>query len=53
MAKSAAERKADQRERDAKDGLTQLNVKIHQSWRNDVLRFAAQCSEPKPRKKRQ
>ncbi|ENI4488012.1 hypothetical protein ABXZ88_003896 [Vibrio fluvialis] len=40
MAKSSKQRKEDQRERDKKHGITQINVRVHQDDKQAVKDYA-------------
>ena len=47
MAKTPAERKADQRDREAKEGIIQVNVKIHESNKDRLDAYVRKLLKPK------
>lgn len=45
--KSPAERKSDQRQRDAKDGVIQVNVRIHESNKGRLVKYVSKLLKPR------
>lgn len=52
MPKTPAERKAEQREREAKEGIVQVNVKIHEDHRDDLKAVVQTMQGPKLKRAR-